>query len=141
VANDEHLALLRQGTAVWNKWRLRNRDIRPNLSGANLTKADFSKADLSKADLSEADLSEADLSEADLSETDLSEADLSETDLSEADLSEADLSEADLVSDKIWWRSRSISCTTTSSSAEQPVVPDIVKIGSQVKVGKSGTAG
>ena len=36
MANDEHVALLKQGVAAWNAWRDENPDIRPDLSGANL---------------------------------------------------------------------------------------------------------
>ena len=41
MANDEHLALLRQGSATWNEWRKRNPEV----------KLDFREADLSMADL------------------------------------------------------------------------------------------
>ena len=34
MANPEHLRILEQGVQVWNAWRDRNRDIRPNLSEA-----------------------------------------------------------------------------------------------------------
>ena len=36
MANDEHVALLKQGVAGWNGWREKNRDILPDLSGADL---------------------------------------------------------------------------------------------------------
>ena len=39
MANDEHVALLKQGVATWNKWRDENATIRPDLSGANLARA------------------------------------------------------------------------------------------------------
>ena len=94
VANDEHLALLRQGAAVWNKWREQNPDVTPNLIEAKLSRADLSRADLSGADLSGADLSFGDLIEANLSRTDLSFVDLGGADLSFGDLSEANLSGA-----------------------------------------------
>jgi hypothetical protein len=51
VAKHEHLALLQQGTSVWNEWRKRNSDIRPELRGANLLGADLGGADLRGADL------------------------------------------------------------------------------------------
>src|SRR6516162_4445978 len=76
MANDEHVALLKQGVDAWNAWRRYNPDIRPDLSEANLTGADISEAGLSGADLSGADLSGADLSEAPLVSADLTGADL-----------------------------------------------------------------
>ncbi len=33
MANEEHLAILRQGVVFWNEWRDENPDIIPNLSG------------------------------------------------------------------------------------------------------------
>ncbi|MBI3941524.1 MAG: toll/interleukin-1 receptor domain-containing protein [Chloroflexi bacterium] len=122
MANEEHLAVLKQGVEVWNKWRRENPDIQPDLSeadlrgepdlskadlrGANLSKANLFRADLSGGYLSEAHLSEAHLvwaylvgahlSRADLHLAHLSGADLSRADLSGADLSRADLSGAHL---------------------------------------------
>jgi uncharacterized protein YjbI with pentapeptide repeats len=76
VANDEHVALLLQGTATWNEWRERNPDVVPNLRGADLSGADLIGADLRGADLSDADLSGANLSGAELNGANLSEASL-----------------------------------------------------------------
>jgi hypothetical protein len=36
MANAEHLALLQQGTAIWNDWRIRNPGSLPDLRQANL---------------------------------------------------------------------------------------------------------
>jgi uncharacterized protein YjbI with pentapeptide repeats len=47
MANDEHVALLKQGVEAWNAWREENRNIRPDLSEANLSRANLRKADLS----------------------------------------------------------------------------------------------
>jgi hypothetical protein len=60
MANDEHVALLKQGeaapkkrrlknpdnqgVAAWNEWRLKNPDIRPDLSGADLREANLDVA-------------------------------------------------------------------------------------------------
>jgi uncharacterized protein YjbI with pentapeptide repeats len=60
MANEEHVALLRQGVEVWNGWRRENPDIRPDLSVADLRAADLSAADLSAADLRAANLGRAD---------------------------------------------------------------------------------
>jgi hypothetical protein len=39
MANDEHVALLKQGVDAWNKWRDENPDAYPDLRGANLSGA------------------------------------------------------------------------------------------------------
>jgi hypothetical protein len=49
MANDEHVALLKQGVAAWNAWRNENPDIVPDLrrehlSGMNLTEANLIEA-------------------------------------------------------------------------------------------------
>lgn len=88
LANDEHLALLRRGTAVWNEWRQHNPDNKPDLREANLRMANLSGANLSWASLSEAYLMGANLSEADLSKADLSAAVLFGTIFGYVDLTE-----------------------------------------------------
>jgi uncharacterized protein YjbI with pentapeptide repeats len=69
VANEEHLAILRQGVNAWNQWREENPRIEPDLREASLYGADLRGADLSGADLSGAILSGANLREAWTSET------------------------------------------------------------------------
>jgi uncharacterized protein YjbI with pentapeptide repeats len=103
MANDKHVALLKQGVDAWNAWRDENPDIGPDLSRANLVDADLRRADLIRADLSRANLRGANLSGgtllggADLSGADLRGANLSNaTDLRGADLRGADFRRADL---------------------------------------------
>jgi pentapeptide repeat protein len=96
MANDEHVALLKQGVAAWNAWRDKNPDIRPDLSGADLSKANLSGANLSGADLSFADLYAANLCAAFLSKANLSGANLSGAYLFAANLSGANLGAANL---------------------------------------------
>ena len=127
MANEEHLALLKQGVEVWNEWQEKYLEPQSDLSGGDLSEADLRGVDLSGANLSGADLSGADLSEAnlsganlnganlsmanlykaglfgaDLSEADLRQANLIEADLSDIDLSDADLRGADLSHAKMW---------------------------------------
>lgn len=107
MANEEHLALLKQGVEAWNTWRKRNPEEQPDLSGANLRGASLSEANLREANLNLANLSGADLSEADLRKADLSGGDFTGADFSRAyliradvvraNLSGADLSGADLI--------------------------------------------
>jgi uncharacterized protein YjbI with pentapeptide repeats len=84
MANEEHLAILRQGVDVWNAWRKANPDVRAYLPGVNLNSANLTTADLRIAYLSGADLTKADLSNTDLRNTNLTKADLSRANLSEA---------------------------------------------------------
>ncbi len=102
MANKKHLAILKQGVEIWNKWR-REQSIfitpglaRADLMGADLRLADLTKADLTKADLIGAYLIKADLTKAHLMLAHLNSADLTEADLTEADLSGAYLSGAHL---------------------------------------------
>jgi len=117
MANEEQLAILRQGVDVWNEWRkedisrkidlsgadLRNRQLSEinladaDLSGADLTGANLVRAYLVGANLNKADLRVADFDGATLVDAVLSEAYLRETDLRDSDLSYADLSHADMV--------------------------------------------
>jgi hypothetical protein len=53
MANDEHVALLKQGVAAWNAWRREHPDIRPNLSGAYLADAHLTD-DRTQSDLIDA---------------------------------------------------------------------------------------
>jgi uncharacterized protein YjbI with pentapeptide repeats len=96
MANDEHVALLKQGVAAWNAWRDENPDIRPDLSKANLIGKDLSGAILTKAYLRETLLIGALLNEAYLNEAFLSRAHLNGAHLSGAYLNFAHLNEANL---------------------------------------------
>jgi uncharacterized protein YjbI with pentapeptide repeats len=96
VADQEHLAVIKQGAVPWNKWRKANRGIRPDLRGADLRGADLRRAHLRGADLRGADLRGANLSEADLSGAALLDTILSGADLSDADLRRADLRRSNL---------------------------------------------
>lgn len=91
MANEEQLAILRQGVEVWNKWRKENRAVDIDLNGANLSKASLAEANLRQASLIRANLRRADLSDANLRGSYLSQSDLSRANLKRADLSGADL--------------------------------------------------
>jgi len=77
MANEEQLAILRQGVEDWNTWRAYNAEAEIDLSGADLSRSNCSRGDFTGANLSGADLSMADLSQAYLSEANLAGADLS----------------------------------------------------------------
>jgi uncharacterized protein YjbI with pentapeptide repeats len=97
MANDDHVAMLKQGVAAWNAWRDRTPDIlHPDLSRADLGEANLGGANLSGAKLILANLSGANLSEAKLIRANLGAANLSGANLSRANLSEAKLIRAKL---------------------------------------------
>ena len=113
MANEEHLLLLRQGKASWNRWRKQHPEQIPDLSGADFSRIDLSEVDprnegydyergsyvrlnLSRADLRGALLIKTNLMDADLSEANLAGATLWYTDLSGADLARATLFDANL---------------------------------------------
>jgi uncharacterized protein YjbI with pentapeptide repeats len=107
MANQEHLDILKQGVEVWNKWRVENPEIQPDLQKADLSGADLNNfylwgADLSRANLRRAKLNFAFLNngatfrDAILSEATLWGAKLYEADFSGAALNDADLNSANL---------------------------------------------
>jgi hypothetical protein len=117
MVNEEHVALLKRGARVWNRWRYENfeseiTEARPgakeklppaDLSGADLAKADLSNADLRWANLSGADLTAADLSTANLTHACLEGACLDMADLEWAHLGWARASNANLSGAKLGW--------------------------------------
>jgi TIR domain/Pentapeptide repeats (8 copies) len=96
MADEEHLARLKQGVVIWNRWRAENRTVRPNLFAADLIGADLTGADLTGADLTGAHFSRVNLTGAHLTKADLTAANLTTADLSGADLTTADLTTANL---------------------------------------------
>jgi len=57
MANEEQLAILRQGVAVWNQWRKDYPQMQVNLNGASLSGLDPSEANFSGESLVKAVLS------------------------------------------------------------------------------------
>lgn len=97
MANEEQLAILRQGVEVWNKWREENPDANIDLSGSDLSRVNLHRINFRGTKLSNSNLKVADLSEAILKKADLNGARLSEAKLNGADLSEANLSNARVI--------------------------------------------
>jgi uncharacterized protein YjbI with pentapeptide repeats len=79
MANPDHLAILQQGLHAWDEWRVENRAIEPDLSGADLTRADLYEFYLGRANLSEANLSKANCTNAQFEGTVLGATNLTET--------------------------------------------------------------
>ncbi len=91
MANEEHLEILKRGVEAWNRWRIENPEVWPDLTEANLTGAFLERANLSRAILTRADFTGAILFRANLLTVNFGEARLSEADLSGALLNQADL--------------------------------------------------
>ncbi len=103
MANEEQLAILKQGVKVWNEWREQNPTTEIDLDRAilhdsNLRSVDFHNASMYEVNLSFADLQESNLSNAKLMQADLRESDLSNTWLGGSLLMEADVTHTNLTS-------------------------------------------
>jgi uncharacterized protein YjbI with pentapeptide repeats len=101
MANEEHLAILRQGVAAWNAWRKDNPDVQPDLHKADLEGVPLANTLLREANLREANLQGAYLEWADLRGASLQGVDLEQANLKRmrglgANLEEANLKEANL---------------------------------------------
>lgn len=101
MANEEQLAILKQGVDVWNKWREDNPDVEIDLSHANLVDLNLSHADLTEAILISADLSNTNLTEANLYSANLNKANLNGANLRQANLIDANLIGASLIFAKL----------------------------------------
>lgn len=102
MANDKQVARLKEGSEVWNKWKLQQpADLVVDLSSASLENANLQGANLSGAILIGAYLSNANLAEAALNKANLKKADLSYSNLIDANLSSANLTDAKLVNSDI----------------------------------------
>jgi hypothetical protein len=91
MANDDHIAKLKEGVADWNAWREKNPNVRPDLSGADLRGLNLMRANLMGANLQGAELITAILCWAKLCAANLRTANLSGAVLTGADLADADL--------------------------------------------------
>jgi uncharacterized protein YjbI with pentapeptide repeats len=97
MANEEQLAILKQGVKVWNKWREANPYVEIDLEEADLSGTNINGANLKDAYLVAANLNRALLSDANLREANLSYVSLTSAHLRGSDLRGADLSWSDLV--------------------------------------------
>ena len=96
MANEEQVALLKQGVDVWNQWRKENRGVKIDLSGADLEEVVLEGARLEEAKLENANLQGSNLAAAFLRESRLSHANLGEANLRRAKLNRTHLQKAQL---------------------------------------------
>ncbi len=93
MADKKHLAILKQGVAVWNQWRKNNPNIKPDLKGADLRSAILQLSTLKGVNLSQTNLTDTDLKGADLWYANLTGVDLRGADLRGANLWGANFSQ------------------------------------------------
>jgi uncharacterized protein YjbI with pentapeptide repeats len=96
VADEKTLAILNEGSDVWNEWRRKEKRSEADLTGANLNRAYLAGANLTRADLTGANFTGAHLDRANLTTAYLAGANLSEANLTGANLTVANLTRADL---------------------------------------------
>lgn len=78
MANEEQLALLKQGSIIWNNWRVKNLAVHIDLNGADLHGVDLSHAHLGRANFIKLRLNRANLHRTLLGGTNLDRANLIE---------------------------------------------------------------
>src|SRR6266849_10888658 len=91
MADQAHLAVLKQGADTWNAWRAAHAGTPADLANASLRGLDLAKADLAGADCREADLRGTVLSGATLTDANLAGANFFKSVLDDADLGGANL--------------------------------------------------
>ena len=91
MANEDQVAILRQGAKVWNKWRKENPDIKIDLRFAGLREANLREVKLHRANIEMADFYDADLMFADFRESNLERVTFIGADLTLANLEGAAL--------------------------------------------------
>ncbi len=96
MADEQHVALLKQGVEGWNQWRESDYLIVPDLSGADLSRANLNHINLTGAYLCETDLKMANVSDADLTGANLRGANLRGANLRGTTLNQANLAGTDL---------------------------------------------
>ncbi|MEM7132064.1 MAG: toll/interleukin-1 receptor domain-containing protein [Chloroflexota bacterium] len=96
MANEEQVAILRQGVKIWNQWLQENWNVKLDLRGLHLVGLDLSEIKMYSAFLTRIDFSHSNLYKANLSNADLSGANLSNADLSRANLNGTTLNKARL---------------------------------------------
>jgi uncharacterized protein YjbI with pentapeptide repeats len=89
MANEKHLARLKQGVEAWNRWREANPRIKPALKWANLRSAALQGAQLGGANLTNVNLAGANLTDANLTNANLAVANLFGTNLTGVNLAES----------------------------------------------------
>ena len=89
MANPEHVKILKEGVAAWNKWRNENPDTIPDLSHADITGIDLPAVNLRRAQLSRTQMMFNDFSKADFRKAHLVETGLFDSILDGADFSGA----------------------------------------------------
>jgi uncharacterized protein YjbI with pentapeptide repeats len=101
MANEEQLAILKQGVEVWNKWREENPYVEIDLSHTDLRKSDLEEIDLHRATLMDSNFSVSNLSKANLKDAWLPGVNFLFTNLSGTNLRNTTLTLANLIGAKL----------------------------------------
>jgi uncharacterized protein YjbI with pentapeptide repeats len=102
MGNPDRISILKSGVHSWNRWRLENPTVKPDLSRAELKGLDLCESDLHAANLSTAELQWSNLLDADLHGANTAEVRLMGADATRANFDNAELDGA-LINDARAW--------------------------------------
>lgn len=102
MANSKHLAILKQGVEVWNKWKKENPKITIDLSNTKLNSLDLSEINLSYGNLSNTDCSNTKFRNSELWSVNFSHANLKNTDFSDATILGCDFRQSNLTNSHLF---------------------------------------
>jgi uncharacterized protein YjbI with pentapeptide repeats len=131
MADAEHLAVLHQGVAAWNRWRGAHPKVRPDLCSTSLSWLELADADLQHCSLNDARLHYTQLNRADLYRAAFGNASLYGADLRGARIVEASFAGADMT--KVDLRGAEISFTDfTAAHMVESNLQDAKLIGAEL---------
>ena len=103
MSDQEHLKILNRGADFWNRWRVENPTIIPDLSNTDLSQRSFRKVNFSSTQFKRSNLRKSRLRDSDFTGADLSGATLQWAVLSKSNLKNANLRCADLNRSSVRW--------------------------------------
>lgn len=98
---EEHLEVLKKGVTYWNRWRVKNLEVMPDLSGITLRDTDYSGINFRNVDLSNTEIEDVDLQKSNLCDTKLDNSKFVRSNLNYALLENAKVNNAYIINTQL----------------------------------------